>query len=208
MKNDDNSLSEAFRSSEMNDRIWLFFQKNSKIILVTTAIIVSIATVFGFQKLWQNHEIANMQTAYASIKTKEDKILFVKKYKRYKLAGVVSLVLGDDYLENSEHELAKSAYKNAGAILKHDILFPRAVIGQAMTEYKSNNATAAGKLLNSIIYDEKFDRVFRGNAAYALANILKNEQKSEQLDSLLKDMGDIDLYPKFVNAIHKISEEN
>jgi predicted negative regulator of RcsB-dependent stress response len=192
----------------MNDRIWLFFQKNSKIILVTTAIIVSIATVFGFQKLWQNHEIANMQTAYASIKTKEDKILFVKKYKRYKLAGVVSLVLGDDYLENSEHELAKSAYKNAGAILKHDILFPRAVIGQAMTEYKSNNATAAGKLLNSIIYDEKFDRVFRGNAAYALANILKNEQKSEQLDSLLKDMGDIDLYPKFVNAIHKISEEN
>jgi hypothetical protein len=66
--------------------------------------------------------------------------------------------------------------KNAGTILKRHVLFPRAVIGQAIAEYKSNNFAVAEKLLNSIIYDMKFDRISRRNAAYLLANILKNEQ--------------------------------
>jgi hypothetical protein len=149
-----------------------------------------------------------MKTAYASLETREDKILFVKKYKKYKPAGAVSLLLGDDYLENLEYESAKSAYENAGTILKHHVLFPRAVIGQAMAEYKSNNVAVAEKLLNSIIYDMKFDKVFRGNAAYLLANILKNEQQHERLNSLLNDISTIDLSSEFVNAIHKISEEN
>jgi hypothetical protein len=208
MKNNDNGLGEVFQSAELSDRMWLFFQKNSKAVLIITATVIAVAMMFCFQKLWSNHEIANMGRAYASLITKEDRILFVKKYKKYPLAGAVSLLLGDDYLESLEYEFARSAYKNAGAILKHHLLFPRTVIGQAMAEYKLNNITGAEKLLNSVIYNRKIDRVFRGNAAYALANMLKNERKSEQLGSLLKDVSNIDLSPEFVNVIYKVSEDN
>ncbi|MDR2777095.1 MAG: hypothetical protein LBB17_03590 [Puniceicoccales bacterium] len=208
MKNNDNGLGEAFQSAELSDRIWLFFQKNSKMVLIITAIMVAIAVIFCFQKLWTNHEIANMERAYASLETKEDRTLFVKKYKKFMLAGAVSLLLGDDYLKNLEYESARSAYKNAGSILKHHLLFPRAVISQAMVEYRLNNVAGAEKLLNSVIYNRKIDGVFRGNAAYALANMLKNERKSEQLDSLLQDVSNINLSPEFVDVIHKISEEN
>jgi hypothetical protein len=207
MKNNDNGLGEAFQSAELSDRMWLFFQKNSQTILVITATVVAIAVTFCLQKLWSNHEIANMKRAYASLVTKEDRILFVKKYKKYPLAGAVSLLLGDDHLESLEYESARSAYESAGAILKHHLLFPRTVVGQAMAEYKSNNVAGAEKLLNSVIYNGKFDGVFRGNAAYVLANMLKNERKPEQLNSLLKDVSNIDLSPEFVDVIHKISEE-
>jgi hypothetical protein len=54
----------------------------------------------------------------------------------------------------------------------------------------------------------KFDRVFRGNAAYLRANILKNEKQPERLNFLPKDISTIDLSSEFVTAIHKISEEN
>lgn len=208
MKNNDNGLGEAFQSVESNNRIWLFFQKNSKTVLTIAEIMVTIAVVFCFQKLWLNHEIAGMGKAYTSFKTKEDKIRFIKKYKKYPLAGAVSLLLGDEYLESLEYESAKSAYKNAGTILKHHLLFPRAVIGQAMAEYKSNNTVGAEKLLNSVIYDRKFDRVFRGSAVYALANMLKNERKFEQLDSLFQDVNNIDLSQEFVDTIHKVLEGN
>ncbi|MDR1173278.1 MAG: hypothetical protein LBK24_00590 [Puniceicoccales bacterium] len=208
MKNNDDGLGEAFQSAELGDRIWLFFQKNSKTVLIITATMVAIAVMFCFQKLWSNHEITNMKRAYASLETKGDRTLFVKKYKKYPLAGAVSLLLGDGYLESLEYESARAAYKNAGAILKHHLLFPRAVIGQAMAEYRLNNAAGAEKLLNSVIYNKKVDGVFRGNAAYTLANMLKNERKSEQLDSLLKDVSNIDLSSEFVDVIHKISEEN
>ncbi|MDR1233318.1 MAG: hypothetical protein LBJ75_03615 [Puniceicoccales bacterium] len=208
MKNNDDGLGEAFQSVELSDRIWLFLQKNSKMVLTITAIMVAIAGMFCFQKLWSNHEIASMGRAYASLETKEGRTLFVKKYKKYPLAGTVSLLLGDDHLESLEYESARVAYENAGAILKHHLLFPRAVIGQAMAEYRLNNAVGAEKLLNSVIYNRKFDGAFRGNAAYALANMLKNERKSEQLDSLLKEVSNIDLSPEFVDVIHKISEEN
>jgi hypothetical protein len=169
---------------------------------------VVIAVIFCFQKIWSSHEIANMKRAYASIKTKEDKTFFVKRYKKHTLAGPVLLLLGDDYLESLEYESAKSAYKNAGTILKHHMLLPRAIIGQAMAEYKLNNIAGAEKLLNSVVYNGKFDGVFRGNAVYALANILKNERKFEQLSSLLKDVDNINLNPEFASMIHKISEEN
>ncbi|MDR2628517.1 MAG: hypothetical protein LBC30_00765 [Puniceicoccales bacterium] len=208
MKNNDNGLGEAFQSAELSDRIWLFFQKNSKTVLIIAATMVAIAVMFCFQKLWSNHEIANMERAYASLETRKERILFVKKYKKYLLAGAVSLLLGDDYLESLEYESARSAYKNAGAILKHHLLFPRAIIGQAMAEYRLNNAAGAEKLLNSIIYNKEIDRAFRGNAAYILANMLKNERKPAQLDSLLKDVNNIGLSPEFVNAIRKISEED
>ncbi|MDR1457622.1 MAG: hypothetical protein LBI47_02110 [Puniceicoccales bacterium] len=208
MKNNDNGLGEAFQSAKLSDRTWLFFQKNFRAILIITAIMVAIAVMFCFQKLWSAHEISNMVKAYASLKTREDKTRFTKKYKKYLLAGAVSLLLGDEYLESLEYESAKSAYKNAGTILKHHLLFPRAVIGQAMAEYKLNNTVGAEKLLNSVIYNKKFDGAFRGNATYVLANILKNERKSEQLDSLLQDVNNINLSQEFVDAIYKVPEEN
>jgi hypothetical protein len=186
----------------------IFCQKNSKKILTITAIMVAIAVIFCFQKLWSAHEISNMGKAYASLKTREDRTRFIEKYNKYPLAGAVSLLLGDEYLESLEYEFAKSAYKNAGAILKHHLLFPRAVIGQAMAEYKSNNTAEAEKLLNFVIYNRKFDGAFRGNAAHARANILKNERQSEQLDFLLQDVNNIDLSQEFVDAIHKVPGEN
>lgn len=208
MKNNDNGLGEAFQSAELSDRTWLFFQKNSRTVLTVTAIVIAVAAMLCFQKLWSTHEISNMEKAYASLKTREDRTHFIKKYKKYPLAGAVSLLLGDEYLEGLEYESAKAAYKNAGTILKHHLLFPRAVIGQAMAEYKSNNTTGAEKLLNSVIYNKKFDEVFRGNAAYALANILKNERKFEQLNSLVEDVNNIDLNREFIDIIHKVPGEN
>jgi hypothetical protein len=64
------------------------------------AIILSIGIIFCLQKRWSSHEIANMKTADASLETREDKRLFAKKSKKYEPAGAVSLLLGDDCLEN------------------------------------------------------------------------------------------------------------
>lgn len=197
-------VGEVFKGADVGERLWLFFHRNRSLFLSIAAAIVLFFAISFFGGLYSDYKISQMRKEYAQLNTPEEKANFVGKYKGEKLAGVLSLALGDGHMASGNYAAAASEYGRACKILNGTILFPRATVSRAVAMYRLGDFDGAEKLLNAIIYDKKHGKVSRGNAAYALVAMLKDSENTEKLKPLAKDIHDLELPPSFEELIHEI----
>jgi tetratricopeptide (TPR) repeat protein len=195
MKSKKYSIDEAFEIASFSDKMWLFFQKHFRSLLVGLVVVVSLAGLIVLAKVYFSFATGRMQKAYSLLETQEDKKNFVKKHTGHELAGLVALSLGDDCLLNGDYSAAVSNYEQASKILKSTVLLPRVQVSHAIALYKLDKFDSAEKLLRSVIYNTAFERAFRGYAAYILMEILRDSNKEESLRIFLDEIEKLDLSP-------------
>jgi tetratricopeptide (TPR) repeat protein len=208
MKKESSDTDEAFKEADFGDKAWLFFQKNSALLSVTSAVIIAIALIFCIGKLWVNGRNSRIQAAYARIDRREGMVNFIKKYRGHRLVGIVSLALGDEYVDEGDYGRAIAAYETAEKLLKSTILLPRVQIGKAEAMYRSGNCDGSEKLLESIIHNRNFDRAYRGSAAYALALMLDDSDNPGKLALLAGEVDGLDLTPGAAAMIKEMTAKN
>ncbi|MDR1413335.1 MAG: hypothetical protein LBI56_00110 [Puniceicoccales bacterium] len=171
-------------------------------------LVVSLVLLFFFGQLYENHRSSAMQKAYVQLQTRADRISFIEKYKNHKLAGIVSLMLGDDYLESGDYKLAELEYERAAKILKSTIVFPRTEMSRAVAIYKLGNVEKSEKLISGIIHSRNYDKIYRGNAAYLMVQMMLDCKNFEKLDPFLGNIDSLDLSPRFVALIRSIAHSD
>jgi tetratricopeptide (TPR) repeat protein len=204
MKKSNGDSGKVFNYVPFSDRVWLFFQNNRKSLATIAAVVMLSPFAFFLWKFYTNLKVARMQKAYVSLGTLKDEENFVKKYGDQGLAGAVALRIGDKYFGDGNFAAAKESYERAGKILRNGVVFPRAEIGRAVAEYGLGNLSDAQSILTSVIHEGKFDKAFRGEAAYVLAAMLKDSGDSAKLKTFSEKIETLDVAPIVLDEIRYV----
>ncbi|MDR1433483.1 MAG: hypothetical protein LBI61_04085 [Puniceicoccales bacterium] len=200
MSDSGSDVDEAFVAASIGERVWLFFHRR-RILSLIAATIALVMAIWLAGRLHSGREASKMRREYASLATPEEKAKFIVKHRMEKLAGVASLALADDYLANGNYAAAEAEYERACKILRATALLPRAMASRAVAMHRLGNFEEAEKLLNAVVYGKKYGKSFRGSAAYALAEMLRDRESAEKLEILAKDVGGLELSASFEELI-------
>lgn len=201
MKKSNNEIDAIFQSANMGDRLWLFFHKNTRKLILTFSIIACVILFFGVFSLLKSQYMHKTQKIYESISTDDDRISFIKKYPSSVLAGITALKVADKSFSLEDFSTAYDYYTAAYRALKHTILQHRAQIGQGLSKYQSGNTNDAKKILTAIVDDRNADVAFRSCAAYYLAAILQSNADAQSLTSFLQHVETLKFPHDAISAI-------
>ncbi|MDR1366409.1 MAG: hypothetical protein LBJ13_00670 [Puniceicoccales bacterium] len=133
-ENSNEDLDDIFKSSDLGDKIWLFFSKYSRVL-------ASMAIVFGLILLLTLVIITgrsickrSMKAAYWHAIQSGNKECFAQKYVSNPLGGSVYLELGDEAYVKKEYEKAIKYYHLARIGLGESIFGGRAAIGESVSQ--------------------------------------------------------------------------
>ena len=188
MNNESKEVNDIFKEANLDDKIWLFFVRNSNFLL-KFCVLLGITVLF-WAALHVTHlrKIKKAEDAYSQLQTISDKENFIKKYKNLKLAGIVSLSLADEYLIERKYEAAKVEYARASKLLKRTILQPRALTGKAVAMYQMSDKLHAKELLQSVFRNKNCKASFRRYAAYILLHIASDEGDAEEKNVIEEEL--------------------
>lgn len=162
-------LDEDFEGLEFEDKVWLYWKRNKSFIIAS--IVAMFVAIFAVQswKVLKERRAAEISDAYAAASNIQELEDFAKKYPSEKLAGVSLIDAADLSYSNKDYAKSRLLYKNAASSLSGDILFGRALLGEAMSAFNASGAAEGKSLLKAVYENPSVQAAYRANAAYNLA---------------------------------------
>lgn len=165
------TLTDADAATGIEDRLWLFWQRNrGGILLGIVAAFVAVLGMEGFEYMRQQ-ERQTEQQAYLEAIQNGTGDLFVIDYPKSPLSGLIWLEQADEAYTEKDYALAAERYQKANTALEQLPLGTRARIGYGLSLYKQDNIPAARNTLASVTTDPMALDTLRAEANYHLAVI-------------------------------------
>ena len=175
-------LDEDFEGLEFDDKVWLYWKRNKMSIILT--VVAAFAVVFGVQswKALKAQRASEMSRLYGAAETSEQLVEFADKYNGTPLAGAALLGAADDaYLKENISEAGK-LYSKAALELKGNVLYGRALLGEAMCAKDKVSA------LKSVYENPSVQNSYRACAGYNLAFLYLDKNEKEAAKKLLQEI--------------------
>ncbi|MDR3273843.1 MAG: hypothetical protein LBS87_00710 [Puniceicoccales bacterium] len=161
-----NKMDESISENGLYGRVCCFFQKHSKRIYIGlgATFLLILAIICG--RVYLDFRLARMRRDYANLTDNASKVLFVKKYGKTSLGGLVFLDLGNDAFSRKDYKFSSSYYQSAEKALGETEFALRAKILRAISLFNSGNRERGLTVLNEVVHDKLVDGNLRAEAAY------------------------------------------
>lgn len=171
------AVDKDYVAPSFEDRLRLFWQKNSKVVtVVLIVILLAIAAKEGWEYLAAQRDRELGQT-YAAATTPAQVKSFAAANPQHPLGGVAHLRMADDSYAEGHYSDAIADYEQAAAILKTGPLASRARLGQAMAKLLAGRTADAEAALKAFAADSKEVKAYRAEAMYHLASLAVSSGK-------------------------------
>lgn len=152
------------------DRMQMFWEKNSKAVLALVALIALAILGKGAWEYLMEKKERDVQDAFAAATTTEQTKAFIAEHPDHALAGVAQLRLADEAYSEQRYNDAIAPYERAAAVLKQGPLASRAKLGAAVSKLQAGQADGEAAL-KAFAADEKALKAYRLEAAYHLTSL-------------------------------------
>jgi hypothetical protein len=164
-------IDENYVAPSFEDRLRLFWQKNSKLVIALLAVIlVVVAAKEGWEYLAAEKE-RGIGEAFAAAVTPAQVKSFIEANPGHPLSGVAHLRTADETYAAGRFSDAIPAYEQATAILRSGPLASRARLGVAMSKLQAGRTADGEAALKAFAADANEIKAFRAEAAYHLASL-------------------------------------
>lgn len=163
-------VDENYVAPTFEDRLSMFWQKNSKAV---TAVLLVILLVVAGKGVWEYLAVRKERAigeAYAAATTPTQLKTFIGAHPEHTLAGVAHLRIADDVYASGQFAEAVTAYDQAATVLNAGPLASRARLGSAMAKLQSGRGAEGEAALKSFAADAKEISAYRAEASYHLAS--------------------------------------
>lgn len=168
------TVDENYLAPTFEDRLRLFWEKNSRVIVAVIVIaVLGILARYGFEWFAARREQA-IRADYAVATSDEQLKSFIAANPKAPLAGVAQLRLADEAYTAGNYAAAREGYAAAASLLGNDPVGARARLGAAITPLIAGDAVAARPGLEALANDTTFPAPLRAEVAYHLAVIARD----------------------------------
>jgi hypothetical protein len=165
------AVDENYIAPSFEDRLRLFWEKNSKVITAfLVLILLMVAAKEGWEYLAAERE-RGIGEAYAAANTPAQVKSFIAEHPQHTLAGVAHLRTADEAYAGGGFTDAIPAYEQASAILKTGPLASRARLGLALAKLQGGRTGDGETALKAFAADTNEIKAYRAEASYHLASL-------------------------------------
>jgi hypothetical protein len=186
------SIDETYLAPTFEDRLRLFWIKNSRVVLVASGLLIAgIVIKGGYGIIAEQHEKA-VAAEYGAATDDAQLKAFVATHKTHVLGGLAQLRLADQAYGANHFAEARTLYANAAELLKNSPFGQRARLGSALCALQAGAASDGETLLRQIAADLKADKMVRAESAYHLASLAVTNGNSAEALRLIEQATSID----------------
>ena len=187
------SIDAAYIAPTFEDRLRLFWEKNSRTVLAACVIVlVGILAKGGYEIVSAQREKA-IAADYASATSDAQLKAFAASHADHTLGGLAELRLADQAYSSGNYGDARSYYTKAAGILKNTTFGQRARIGGAISAVQAGSASEGEAALKLITADLAVAKMVRAEAAYHLATLAAVIGNSAEAIRYIEQVVSIDL---------------
>ncbi len=178
-------LDEQLEGLEFDDKVWLYWKRNK--VSIIASVVLAFAIVIGVQgyKYLKFKAEQEMVSAFENASTVDEKAKFAEEYKGDVLAGVALLESADTFYKEGKYEDAQKLYSQSKDDLKNNVLFERALVGEAMSAY-SMDASKGIELLKTAYDSSK--SLYKAQAGYLYGVALVAQNKTDEAKKILAEV--------------------
>ncbi len=186
------SVDENYLAPTFEDRLRLFWAKNSRAVLAACALVVAVILGKGAYEFLSAQREKGIAADYAAATTDDKLKAFIASHSNHTLGGLAQLRLADQAYAAGNYAEARSAYDKAIAILKSNVFGQRARLGAAISAIQAGAATDGEAALKQLSADLTVDKLIRSEAAYNLAALAAQAGNTAEAIRLIEQSTVID----------------
>lgn len=160
---------EAALTPGFEERLHLFWEKNSRTILIGVALVVLAIVGKGVFEWNSARRERAVQADYAAAVTLDNLKTFAAAHPGHILAGAANLRLADNAYKTGQFAEAVTAYQLAASTLGETVLASRARLGAAVAQLQAGDVAGAEAALQKLADNADELAGVRAEAAYHLA---------------------------------------
>lgn len=162
-------VDENYLAPTFEDRLRLFWGKNSRTVLAACALVLAVILGKGGYEFIVAQREKAIAADYA-LATSDDQLkAFAAAHGDHVLGGLAELRLADQAYSNGNYAEARSAYGKAAGILKNNTFGQRARLGSAISAVQAGAVAEGETALKQLSSDLTLSKLIRSEAAYHLA---------------------------------------
>jgi len=165
----------SYAQASFEDRAWLFWHRNGNKIIGAAIGLCAAVLVWQGWKLYQAHELENLQAVYESADSPASLQTFAQANPGTDLGKVAQLEAADAYFKNKQFKEAGAAYAQATTMWGKEPNAQRARLGQAMSALQGGDTSGGKQQLDALFADTSLGDNIRGEAGFDLALLAYQE---------------------------------
>ncbi len=170
-----------------------FWDKNGKMILVGTALILAVIVgKTAYDYIGEQREKSIAADYAAATATPEKLKAFISAHSGHTLAGVGQLRLADEAYTAANYADSIALYQQATATLKTGPMAARAQLGEAIAKLQLGQTTEGETKLKAVVADASLPKPIRAEAAYHLAALAFDAKRNDDASKFLDQINTID----------------
>lgn len=174
------------------DRVRLFWEKNSKTIIAVLVVILLVIVGQGAWEYLAEKKERDIASRFAAATTPAQVKAFIAEHPQHPLTGVAHLRMADEAYGQGKYADAVVPYEQAAAILQTPALASRARLGVAMAKLQGGRAAEGEAALKAFAADEKEIKAYRAEAAYHLTSLAASNGNATEVTTYSEQLMQLD----------------
>jgi hypothetical protein len=186
------AVDENYLAPTFEDRLRLFWEKNSRAVLAGIALVLVVILAKGGYEIVSARREKTVVADYAAATTDEQLKAFVAGHAGHVLGGLAQLRLADNAYAAGNYADARAAYEKAAGILKSNTFGQRARLGAAISAVQSGSTADGENALKQLSSDLNLSTIVRAEATYNLALLATGTGRTAEAIRLIEQATAID----------------
>jgi hypothetical protein len=186
------TVDENYLAPTFEDRLRLFWDKNSRAVLAGIALVLVVILAKGGYEIVQAQNEKAVAADYAAAITDAQLKAFVADHSDHVLGGLAQLRLADNAYAAGNFADARAAYAQAAGILKTNTFGQRARLGAAISAIQAGAVTDGEAALKQLSADLNLTALVRAEATYTLALLAAGAGNAAEAIRLIEQTTTID----------------
>ncbi len=186
------TVDENYLAPTFEDRLRLFWEKNSRAVLAGIALVLVVILAKGGYEIFSAQREKSVAADYAVATTDEQLKAFVAGHSDHVLGGLAQLRLADNSYSAGNYADARAAYEKAAGILKTNTFGQRARLGAAVSAVQSGAVADGENALKQLSSDLNLSTLVRAEATYNLALLAAGAGNAAEAIRLIEQTTAID----------------
>ena len=186
------TVDENYLAPTFEDRLRLFWGKNSRAILAAISFVLGVILAKGGYEIIHAQKQKAVAADYAAATTDDQLKSFVADHPDHTLGGLAQLRLADTAYAAGNFADARAAYDKAAGILKSNTFGQRARLGAAISAVQAGAAADGETALKQLAADLNLSVLVRAEATYNLALLAATAGNTAEAIRLIEQTTTID----------------